>query len=156
MQIFRRSKAFVSTARHAAATVARAILTILSVIFLFWCVLIFAFSMVVKAGREGFETTCYNGVINNTGNSGDVCVPLSLFGGNDVFCNGFNQFCDDWEHQMQIDTFIVGACFLIAASTLYLMTQVANYMRVRHNITDDLYKVEVSNNAPAATTVTPH
>lgn len=102
-------------------------------------VVLFCFSSLIKAAQYALDNACVN--TTNTGNEKDVCIRLQVFGGTNVHCGQeFDDFCAYWSADVAVNSLLAGASFLLLSNFILIACSVANFMRYRHNIVDDVIK----------------
>lgn len=117
--------------RSCTSNVVQTLVVLLSFLVLVLTVVLFCFSAMLRMLQEAFTQACAN--VDNEGNG--VCLNLAIYGGANVNCgNDFTSFCTYWKSDLNINSLLAGASFLLL-STMFLMScAVSNWMRYRHNI----------------------
>ena len=125
--------------RKCTGNLTQTIVVILAFLALVLTVVLFCFASLLRAGQFALSNACEN--ISNNGNSNSVCLTLATFGGKNIHCGQeFTDFCEYWTSDVNINSLLAGASFLLLSNFILIACSVANYMRYKHNIVADVVK----------------
>jgi len=127
----------VNNCRRCTGNLSQTVVVSGSFLVLVLTVVLFCFASLIKAAQFAMSNAC--DTVTNTGNAKDTCLKLDTFGGVNVMCGqAFTDFCAYWTSDITVNSLLAGASFLLLSNFILIACAVANFMRYKHNIVDDL------------------